>query len=257
MQPYLTGRDLYSEIASNVLKKPYEECGDGSKWRKMAKVILLGVMYGMTPMSLSEQMGITIEEAESFVDEFFSTYTGVAEFQAKHVAHADSYGYVETKYKRRRRFLNHTQIAKEYWNAYHKLEDFYGSVPKNIWSSDIPKQVKQDYWKLAKPYSRVKRMAINAVIQGTAAEFMKIAMIKLLEYLKSKGDEWKIIGTVHDEVLIEVPETISIAEVEELEQLMKDAVELEVPCKVDTEISKTWGKGIPKKEWIDNGCKVV
>ena len=256
-EPYLTGRDLYSEIASNVLKKPYEECGDGSKWRKMAKVILLGVMYGMTPMSLADSMGISPEEAEEFVDSFFETYQGVSEFQAKHVAHADAFGYVQTKYKRRRRFVNHVKTAQAYWEAYRKIEDYYGSVPKNIWNSPLPKPVKQDYWKVAKPYSRVKRMAVNAVIQGTAAEFMKIAMINLWKHLQTKGSDWKIIGTVHDEVLVEVPDTITIEEVEEIEEMMKSGVDLgDMPVKVDTEFSKVWGKGISKKEWIENGCKV-
>lgn len=253
MEPYLTGRDLYSEIASSVLKKPIEECGDGSKWRKMAKVILLGVMYGLTPPSLAKKMDITLEEAESFVDTFYETYQGVKAFQDETVNHVDSYGYVETKYGRRRRFVNHVKTAQEYWKVYYKIEDYYGSVPKNIWLSNLPRKVKQAYWNVAKSYSRVKRMSVNARIQGTAAEFMKLAMIDLWKHLKTKGNDWKIITTVHDEVLVEVPDTITNDELEELEQLMIEAVKIDVPVKVDTEISKVWGKGISKAEWLENG----
>ena len=255
--PYVTGQDLYSQIASNVLKQPIEECGDGSKWRKMAKVILLGVMYGMTPASLADSMGITFEEAEGFVDNFYESYEGVNEFMEVQVAKADTRGYIETFYGRRRRFVNHVKVAQKYWEYYHKIEDHYGSVPKNIWKSNLPKQVKQQYWSVAKPYSRVKRMAVNAVIQGSAAEFMKLAMIDLWKHLQTKGDDWKIVATVHDEVLVEVPESITVAEVEELEALMKQAVKLEIPVKVDTEISKVWGKGISKAQWIANGCRVI
>lgn len=255
--PYVTGQDLYSQIASNVLKQPIEECGDGSKWRKMAKVILLGVMYGMTPASLADSMGITFEEAEGFVDNFYESYEGVNKFMELQVDKADTRGYVETFFGRRRRFINHVKVAQKYWEYYRKIEDHYGSVPKNIWKSNLPKQVKKQYWEVAKPYSRVKRMAVNAVIQGSSAEFMKIAMIDLWKHMQTKGSEWKIVGTVHDEVLIEVPESITVEEVEELEELMKQAVKLEIPVKVDTEISKVWGKGISKAEWISNGCKVL
>lgn len=256
-EPYLTGRDLYSEIASNVFKQPIEECGDGSKWRKMAKVVLLGVTYGMTPASLADGMGISLAEAEGFVDGFFDSYKGVAKYMEELTKQADSVGFVETMFKRKRRFIGHPKVAQKYWEYYHKIEGHYGSVPKNIWYSDLPKQVKHQYWNVAKPYSKVKRMTLNSVIQGSAAEFMKLAMIDLWKHLQTKGSDWRIVGTVHDEVLIEVPETITVEEVEELETLMKNGVKLEIPVKVDTEMSKVWGKGISKAEWIANGCKVV
>ncbi|MGF9741638.1 DNA polymerase [Priestia megaterium] len=246
--PYVVGRDLYSEIASQTFKKPIEECLDGSIYRKYAKVILLGVMYGMSPNALAGMLGIPTYEAEQFINDFFATYEGVTNFVKAQNDLADVNGFVRTMFNRKRRFIGHQQVAKAYKAFIKKLEGKYGDVPKDIWGSDMDYNDKMNLWKVAKPYGRVNRMSVNAVIQGSAAEIMKIAMIKLYKHCLEKG--YKFIATVHDEVLIEVPETISIEEVEVLENIMADAVQISIPIKCDVEISRVWGEGVSKKEWF-------
>ncbi|MFA2595222.1 DNA polymerase [Bacillus cereus] len=249
MLPYLTGRDLYSEIASNVFNKPLEECGDGSIYRKYAKVILLGVMYGMSPNALAEMLKISLVEATSFIDDFFNTYEDVTKFVQAMNDQADENGHVKTMFNRKRRFTGHRQVAHAYKAMCKQIQERYGFVPTDIWGSELPRNVKMKFWEVAKPYGRVKRMSVNAVIQGTAAEIMKKAMIKLWRHCLKMG--YKMLATVHDEILIEVADTITIEEVEALEILMMEAVTLDLPIKVDTEMSLRWGEGVSKKEWFD------
>ncbi|MEW4131937.1 DNA polymerase [Bacillus thuringiensis] len=248
MLPYLTARDLYSEIASNVFNKPLEECGDGSIYRKYAKVILLGVMYGMSPNALAEMLKISLAEASSFIDDFFNTYEDVTKFVQAMNDHADEHGHVKTMFNRKRRFAGHRQVAHAYKAMCKQIAQKYGFVPTDIWNSDLPRNVKMKLWEVAKPYGRVKRMSTNAVIQGTAAEIMKKAMIKLWKHCLKMG--YKLIATIHDECLVEVPEDVTLEEVEALEAIMCDAVKLEVPVKVDVEFSKRWGEGVSKDEWF-------
>jgi len=251
--PYITGRDLYSEIASQTFKKPIEECLDGSIYRKYAKTILLGVMYGMSPNALAGMLGIPTYEAEQFINDFFNTYQGVTDFVKEQNDLADEQSFVRTMFKRKRRFIGHKQVAKAYKAVCKKMEEKHGDVPNDIWGSDMPYKDKAALWKVAKPYGRVKRMSVNAVIQGSAAEIMKIAMIKLWKHCLEKG--YKFIATVHDEVLIEVPETITLEEVEVLENIMADAVTISIPIKCDVEMSKVWGEGVSKKEWFEGENK--
>lgn len=254
-EPYLTGKDLYSTLASRVFKVPIEECGDGSKYRKMMKTGLLAVMYGTSTFTLSKQLEISVEEAEQFIADFMETYPDVAKFIEDTHHKADIEGYVQTLNGRKRRFIGHKQVAKEYHRITKRIENILGRPFKNIWEeTQIPRELKMGYWKVAKPYGGICRKSVNAVIQGTAADIMKIAMINLFRHLKTKGEEWKIIATIHDEVLIEVPDNITPAEIEELEEIMKTALPISVPYKVDTEISARWGSGAPKSEWIKAGC---
>lgn len=258
MNPYETGRDLYSEIASKVFKKPLEECCDGSKYRKMAKVILLGMMYGIGANSLAEQFNISIQEAEQLYVDFHEAYPIVKAWFDSTNAHADEFGYVETAWGRKRRFLGHKEVARKYKVLLSKYQKKLGKESFNIWEEYRNKKVTyteaRAFQDVAGPYNRVARQSINARIQGSSADIMKIAMIKLQEHLKKKGAEWKMLGTIHDEVLIEIPATATAEEVQELAEIQRTAVNLSVPMKVDVEVSARWGKGVSFKEWVEAGC---
>lgn len=258
MNPYETGRDLYSEIASKVFKKPLEECGDGSKYRKMAKVILLGMMYGIGANSLAEQFGITLQEAEQLYKDFHEAYPVVKAWFDETNAHADEFGFVETAWGRKRRFLGHKEVAKKYHVMLKKFQKKLGKNEFNIWEEYRNRTVTyteaRAFQDVASEYNRVARQSINARIQGSSADIMKIAMIKLQEHLKKKGSEWKMLGTIHDEVLIEIPATATAEEVEELAEIQRTAVTLSIPMKVDVEVSARWGCGVSFKEWKDAGC---
>lgn len=256
-RPYVEGGDLYSEIASKVFKVPYEQCGDGSKWRKMAKVVLLGLMYGISPFSLSKAFNIPVNEAEQLYEDFYGSYLGVADFIKGTQDKADKYGYVETFTGRKRRFMGHTQIANRFLAIHNKIKAITGKEKYNIWQEKkVSRELKQAYREVAGDYNRVARQSVNAVIQGSAADIMKLAMIKLYEFIKTnRDDRYKMLATIHDEVLIEVPADITLEDIEELENCMKTAVKLDVPFKVDVEVSKRWGAGCSKKEYFkDKTC---
>lgn len=264
-KPYIEGGDLYVQIASDVYGIPYEHCleADDTYWRehttlpkhprKLAKVILLAVMYGISPMSLSESIQASVEEAEQFIEDFYSAYPVVKEWMNGVVEFADTNGYVETMHGRKRRFLGHRDVAKQYKHVSTKIKGILGSVPKNIWQAELPRNLKRQYWNVNRDYSRVERMSVNAVIQGSASEILKKAMIAVYEHLKDK-DGWRLLATIHDELLFEIPETATPEEIRELADIMLNTTTLDsIPVKCDVEVMTRWGEGIPMAEWIEKG----
>lgn len=259
MNPYLTGRDLYSEIASKVFKQPLEACCDGSKWRKMAKVVLLGMMYGISSMSLAEQFNLTNEEAEQIYTDFHESYPVMKKWFDSINHKADTEGFVETAMGRKRRFLGHKEIAHKYNIIHERMKKKLKKEKFNIWEEYRNKKVTykeaRAYQDIAGQYNRVARQSINAVIQGSSADIMKKAMVDIYKHLKKKGSEWKMLATIHDEVLIEIPATATAEEVQEIAEIQKRAVKLTVPMKCDVEISARWGKGVSFDEWLEAGCE--
>ncbi|MDM0495337.1 DNA polymerase [Clostridium perfringens] len=258
MNPYETGRDLYSEIASKVFKQPLENCGDGSKWRKMSKVVLLGMMYGISSMSLAETFNLTNEEAEQIYSDFHESYPVMKAWFDSINHKADTEGFVETAMGRKRRFIGHKEVAKRYHILHSKMQKKLKKEKFNIWEEyrnrTVTYKEARAYQDVAGDYNRVARQSINAVIQGSSADIMKKAMVDIYRHLKKKGSEWKILGTIHDEVLIEIPATATPEEVQEIAEIQKRAVKLTVPMKCDVEVSARWGKGVSFAEWLEAGC---
>lgn len=255
MSAYIDGRDLYSEIASSTFKKPIEECGDGSVWRKKAKVVLLGNMYGISAHSLAEQFGITLQEAEKIYIDFLEAYPQMAEWFKEVNDHANTHGFVQTAWGRKRRFIGHTDVAKKYFAIDKRIKDAIRRDTYDLRNDkDIPYSLKKAMYEVRGDFGRVQRQSINAIIQGSSADIMKIAMIKISEHLKQKGDDWNIIGTIHDEVLIEVPDTATVDDIFQIAEVQRTCVDLSVPFKVDTEVSIRWGEGRSFKDWVDRGC---
>lgn len=255
LKPFQDGLDIYSSLASGTFHKPIEECGDGTRERKMMKTGLLATMYGTSMFTLSEQLEISVEEAEEFIERFLTNYTVVASWIDGVHKLVDQQGYVETMFGRKRRFIGHTAIAKKF----HKVEDqiikILGRKPKNIWQEEIPYKLKQEYWKLSKDYFKVSRQSVNAIIQGTGADIMKKALVNVYNLFKmwnakTGNDDFKILATIHDEILMEVPETITLEQIEQIEDVMKNCVSMLLPLKQDTELMFRWGEGIPKKEFF-------
>lgn len=256
-EPYLKGQDLYATLASRVFKVPIDECGDGSIWRKKMKVGLLAVMYGTSMWTLSEQLGITVEEAERFILDFYEAYPDVHEFIRETWEFVKQNEYVLTLYHRKRRFPGHSQQARVYDSLAAEICKITKTktVPLDFWDKEkyaIPYKIKRDFQDVKGEVERVRRMAVNARIQGSAADIMKLALINLYGLCWDKS--WRVAGTVHDEALILVPNTITLEEVREIEACMTRAANLEVPVKVDTELMTRWGEGIKKGEWFQRAA---
>ncbi|MCW2278699.1 DNA polymerase [Heliophilum fasciatum] len=250
-EPYLRGQDLYSTLASRVFKVPMEDCGDGSKYRKMMKVGLLAVMYGTSMHTLSSQLGITEEAAQQFIRDFFQTYPRVHSFIKSTHEFVKENEYVETLYGRKRRFPGHRQKAKVYDRTVAEICKLLGvdELPVDFWQNKaIPRELKNQFRDVKRDVESARRQSVNAVIQGTAADIMKRAMLNLHRYCTTKG--WALCGTVHDEALMIVDASITAQEVAEMEHCMTCAAQLDIPLKVDTDLMTRWGEGITKKEWF-------
>nr|CAH7716149.1 unnamed protein product [Callosobruchus chinensis] len=168
--------------------------------RRKAKTINFGIIYGISPFGLAKRLGITFQEAAEYINYYFSCYPEIKVYMEKAVSIARNHGYVETLFGRR------------------------------CFVRDINNKI---------PYLRqfAERAAINAPLQGTAADIIKRAMIQLFDQLKTG----KIILQVHDELLVEVEDD----KVQETAKLMKDvmenAIEISIPLEVEIKISDNWG----------------
>lgn len=252
-EPYIKKTDLYSTLASKVFHKPIEECGDGTKYRKMMKTGLLAVMYGTSNYTFSKQLGITVEEAEEFITDFLSKYPTAKEYMQAIRDMVDSMEYVETFNGRKRRFIGHKEIARKYHAVCGKIIAICGKLPSNIWTEKkIDRRTKQQYWEVAKQYGRVARQSVNFVIQGSSADYIKQVMIRVNDYLKTLGEDYRLIATIHDEILMEVPDTISPEIIAELDHIMTGIEWFEFPIKTDTVVMYAWGNEIPVNQWMEN-----
>ena len=198
---YKESKDIHRITASQVFHVPFDEVSDLQ--RRNAKAVNFGIVYGISSFGLSQDLSITRKEAAKYIEDYFKTYPGIKTFLDNTVAHAKEEGYVTTLFGRRR------------------------PVPE-LASSNFMQR------------SFGERVAMNAPIQGTAADIMKIAMIGVNQQLKSRGMKSRLVLQVHDELLIE-------AHCSELEQVkiilrneMEQAAKLSVPLEVDMHTGDSW-----------------
>lgn len=231
---YKEGRDLYSEMASAIFNKPVEECLDGSIYRKNTKMIVLAIMYGMGAYSLADILRIDAQEAQKMIDDFFVVYPEVETWIEGNKKTVVKQRYVETLFGMRRRFKHENfDILKKNWNSLDENDK-----------------------KLRSAAARALRQATNALIQGGAASQTKLVMnaarIRLKELSEARGEpnSFGFLAQVHDELLFKVPEDVTEAEVDAIEDVMINTVKLVVPSKTDIEIGKNWGKMTARKDWF-------
>lgn len=247
-KPYLEGGDLYATLASKVFNKPIEECGDGSKYRKMMKTGLLAVMYGTSMWTLSKQLKISVEEAEQFIDDFFEAYPKVQKWIESIWEFVKENEYVECPFGRKRRFPKHKEMARVYDAKKKQILKILKTdkVPQDFWNKkkypQLPYQLKRAFQDVKGSVERVRRQAVNFMIQGASATIMKKAMLQVDAFLKKNN--WNMMGSVHDEVLTLVDDTITHEQIVEMNECMRTAVELSVPLKTDVEVTRTWGEGV-------------
>jgi DNA polymerase-1 len=174
--------------------------------RRVAKAVNFGLSYGQTAYGLAKATGLTMPEAEDFIQAYFERFPKVREYIDLTKASATRQGYVETLLGRRRYF------------------------PELLPGSKAPHNTRQ----------AAERMAINAPIQGTAADIIKIAMINLHQALHEHGLRTRMILQIHDELVVEAPDD-EVDTVKTLtRQVMENAFELDAPLKVDLEAGQNW-----------------
>ncbi|MCK4648553.1 DNA polymerase I, partial [bacterium] len=195
--------DVHSRTACEIFGLSKEEITPES--RRIAKTVNFGLSYGMSSFGLSRDLGIPIKEAEQYIIKYFERYSGVKKYIEEIIEEAKQKGYVTTLLKRRRYIpeINHPDP---------RLSNF------------------------------AKRAAINTPIQGTSADIIKVAMLRISERIKKETPKTKMIIQIHDELLFEVPGD-EVKEVSRLaKEIMEDSIELEVPIKVDIKMGKNWAE---------------
>ncbi len=201
IEAYHQAQDIHRITASQVFHIPLEEVT--SLQRRNAKAVNFGIVYGISAFGLSEDLSISRQEALEYIDRYFTTYPGVKQFLDNLVTHAREQGFVTTLYGRRR------------------------PVPE-LKSSNFMQR------------SFGERIAMNSPIQGTAADIMKIAMIRVDRRLRAEGLGARIILQVHDELLIETPEEEKETVCRLLREEMEHAASLSVTLEVDVNSGKSW-----------------
>lgn len=201
IESYHSAADIHAATASQVFHVPLEEVTP--ELRRNAKAVNFGVVYGISAFGLSEDLSISRKEALDYINNYFKIYGGVKKFLDKQVADAKEKGYVKTMFGRIR------------------------PIPE-IKSSNFMTRSFGD------------RVAMNSPIQGSAADIMKISMLKVDEALEKSGFDARIVLQIHDELLVEVKEDEAAKVSELVEKAMKEAVSLKVPLEVDAHIGKTW-----------------
>ncbi len=201
IEAYRKAQDIHRITASQVFHVPFEEVT--SLQRRNAKAVNFGIVYGISSFGLSQDLSITRKEAAQYIESYFETYPGVKEFLERQVKEAREQGHVTTMFGRRR------------------------PVPE-LSSGNFMQR------------SFGERVAMNSPIQGTAADIIKIAMIRVSERLKEQGLRSRLILQVHDELLIETWEE-EIRQVKAiLEQEMETAADLSVKLEIDMKLGKDW-----------------
>ena len=189
IEAFKNGEDIHKQAASKVLHKPIEEVT--KEERSSAKAVNFGIVYGISDFGLGEQLGIGRKAAKTYIDQYLEEYSGIKKYMEDVVEKAKQKGYAETKFGRKR-------YIQELKSNNYMIREFG------------------------------KRAAMNTPIQGTAADIMKIAMIKVFREIKERNLKSKIVLQVHDEMMIEAP----IEEKEQIKQILKQSMESAVTLKV-------------------------
>lgn len=200
-QAFASGIDVHKATASEVFGVALEEVSVDQ--RRAAKAINFGLIYGMGVFGLASNLGITRDAAQAYIDRYFTRYPGVARYMAATRVQAREQGYVQTVFGRR------------LWLP----EIRGGSGPRR---------------------QAAERAAINAPMQGTAADLIKLAMIDVQRWIESEKLASRLIMQVHDELVLEVPDEELLLVCERLPELMGRVAELRVPLLAEVGVGKNW-----------------
>lgn len=202
IEAFKNKQDIHRFTAASINNISLEEVSD--KLRYQAKAINFGILYGQGPHGLSQAAGIQYWEAKDFIKKYFQVYSGVQKYSQNLIKNAEKNGYVETLFGRKR------------------------SLPE-INSKEVLKK------------KAAERMAINTPVQGTAADILKLAMIKIYQEIKDKNDI-KMLLQVHDELIFEIAQEKVEFYYQIIKDIMENIVKLKVPLVTEAVIGKNWGQ---------------
>jgi DNA polymerase-1 len=197
----VSGEDIHTRTASEIFGVPIEQVD--SDLRGKAKAVNFGIIYGISDFGLARNTGVSRAEARTFIEMYFTRYPKIREFMDAAIEKARKDGFVTTMLGRRR------------------------MIP------DIQSRI------FAKR-SFAERTAINSPIQGSAADIIKLAMVKIYARLRREGLVSRMILQVHDELIFEIPPEEEDAMRSLVRQEMEGAVQLKVPVKVQIDVGKSW-----------------
>jgi len=201
LEAFRAGEDIHTRTASEVFEVPPEQVT--SDMRRQAKTVNFAVLYGMGPASLAREIGVSREEAARFIGNYFAKLPGVERYLTQTLELARAEGYTTTLLGRRRAFPElHSSSARD--RAY------------------------------------AERAAVNSPLQGSAADIVKVAMVRLDERLRVQGVRARMLLQVHDELLLEVPQEETEAVSRWVKEVMESACELQVPLAVDVSVGENW-----------------
>ena len=201
VKSFNNNEDIHKRTASEIFGVDIQDVDDDM--RRKAKTINFGLLYGMSAFGLSNQLSVTRAEADIFLESYFDRYSGVSAFMKNIVEDAKGKKYVETLHGR-------------------KIH-----VPNIESSNYLMRQASE-------------RAAINGPLQGSAADIIKIAMIKIAEWIEGNDQEIKMILQVHDELIFEVPDFYGEENIEPIIKLMEQSTEINVPLKAEYGFGSNW-----------------
>lgn len=200
-EAFRSGEDFHAVTASHVFGVPLNEVTSSMRWA--AKAVNFGIVYGISAFSLSQDLGVSAEEAKAYMDAYFARFPGVKRYMEDVVKKSRETGYAETIFRRRRTLPEIT--ASKYATR-----------------------------------SFGERVALNMPIQGTAADIIKLAMVKVFKRLKEEGLSSRLIMQVHDELIVECPENEAERVKSLLTQEMEGVCALAVPLIAEAHSGKNW-----------------
>ncbi|WP_337131291.1 DNA polymerase I [Staphylococcus aureus] len=200
-EAFINGDDIHTATAMKVFGVEADQVD--SLMRRQAKAVNFGIVYGISDYGLSQSLGITRKKAKAFIDDYLASFPGVKQYMSDIVKDAKALGFVETLLHRRRYIPD---ITSRNFN----LRGF------------------------------AERTAMNTPIQGSAADIIKLAMVKFAQKMKETTYQAKLLLQVHDELIFEVPKSEVDSFSEFVEEIMENALKLDVPLKVDSSYGATW-----------------
>ena len=198
---FRSGEDFHSVTASQVFNVPLSAVTP--LMRRHAKAVNFGIVYGISEYSLSQDIGVSRREAREYIDNYLTKYAGVRDYMKDIVETARKQGYVETIFGRRRRI---PEINNSNFNI----------------------------------RSGAERIALNTPVQGTAADIIKLAMVRVFDALKQQALQARLILQVHDELIVECPAFEAQSVMDIITEAMENAVELAVPLIAEAKMGESW-----------------